>query len=91
MMTAVVPTISRFWGITLQMFVEEHRVPHFHARYARQVAVFTVKSLERLPRERPRPAERLAQEWAALHRGELIRNWQLARAGKPLAPIEPLT
>jgi hypothetical protein len=29
-------------------------------------------------------------EWAALHRQELRQDWQRARAGEVLAPIEPL-
>ena len=47
-MIAFVPTISRFYGITIQMFFKEHGVPHFHARYGGQVGVFTVESFERL-------------------------------------------
>jgi hypothetical protein len=85
-----VPTISRFYGITIQMFFKEHGVPHFHARYGGQVAVFTIESLERIRGKLPRRAEHLIREWADLHRDELLRNWEQARAGKPLAPIEPL-
>lgn len=55
-----------------------------------QVAVFTVESLERLRGELPRRAERLVRAWAELHRDELMRNWEQARAGRPLTPIEPL-
>jgi len=73
------------------MFFKEHGVPHFHARYGGQVAVFTVESLERLRGELPRRAERLVLEWADLHRDELMRNWEEARAGRPLRPIEPLS
>jgi Domain of unknown function (DUF4160) len=86
-----VPTISRFYGITIQMFFKEHGVPHFHARYSGEVAVFTVESLERLRGGLPVRAERLVREWAALHRDELMRNWERARAGESLAQVEPLT
>ena len=72
------------------MFFKEHGVPHFHARYGGQVAVFTVESSKRIRGELPRRAERLVREWADLHRDELLRNWELARAGKPLASIDPL-
>lgn len=87
---AAVPTISRFHGITIQMFFKEHGVPHFHARYGGQIAVLTVESLEVLRGGLPSRHERLVREWAALHRDELMRNWELARAGKPLEAIEPL-
>jgi Domain of unknown function (DUF4160) len=55
-----------------------------------EVAVFTVEPFERIRGGLPRRAERLVREWADLHRDELLRNWESARAGKPLAPIEPL-
>lgn len=84
------PTISRFYGITIQMFFKEHGVPHFHARYAGQVAVYAVESLERIRGEIPGRADRLVREWAGLHRQELMQNWEQARAGRPLASIEPL-
>jgi hypothetical protein len=85
-----VPTISRFYGITIQMFFKEHGVPHFHARYGGQTAVFTVEPTEPLRGELPRRADRLVREWAGLHRAELMRNWEQARAGQPLAPVDPL-
>lgn len=84
------PTISRFYGITIQMFFKEHGVPHFHARYGGEIGVFTIEPLERVRGTLPRRAEQFVREWASLHRGELLRNWEHARAGKPLAPIEPL-
>ena len=28
-----VPEISRFFGIVIKMFYNDHRVPHFHAKY----------------------------------------------------------
>ena len=27
------PTISRFFGILIQMYLDEHPLPHFHAIY----------------------------------------------------------
>jgi hypothetical protein len=85
-----VPTISRFYGITIQMFFKEHGVPHFHARYAGQIAVYAVETLDGIRGELPGRAERLVREWAALHREELLQNLEQARAGKPLSEIEPL-
>lgn len=39
----------------------------------------------------PRRALALVAEWAALHRDELLANWERARRDEPLEPIEPLT
>jgi hypothetical protein len=85
-----VPTISRFYGITIQMFFKEHGIPHFHARVGGQMAVFAVDALEVLRGELAPRHDRLVREWATLHRAELMRNWELARTGRPLEPIEPL-
>jgi hypothetical protein len=30
---AIVPTISAFYGILIQMFWRDHALPHFHALY----------------------------------------------------------
>jgi len=72
------------------MYFKEHGIPHFHARYGGQVAVFAVGNSERLRGELPARADRLVREWAILHREDLMRNWESARAGEPLAPVEPL-
>lgn len=86
------PTISRFYGITIQMFFkEEHGTPHFHARYGGQIAVFTVGPPALIAGDLPRRAQRLVVNWARLHQDELLRNWESARAGEPLIRIEPLS
>jgi hypothetical protein len=33
------PEISRFFGIVIQMFYDDHAPPHFHVRYAGQRAL----------------------------------------------------
>jgi Domain of unknown function (DUF4160) len=38
----------------------------------------------------PRRALALVVEWAALHRDELLANWERARRDEQLEPIEPL-
>jgi hypothetical protein len=85
-----VPTISRFHGISIQMFFKEHGLPQFHARYGDRTGVFTVQPVARVRGELPRREERLVREWARLHSGELMRNWERARADQPLVPIPPL-
>lgn len=72
------------------MFHKEHGVPHFHATYAGDRASFSVADLTLLEGSLPIRAERLVRDWAQEHQAELLSNWQQARAGKPLAKIEPL-
>jgi hypothetical protein len=87
----LVPTISRFHGVTIQMFFKEHGIPHFHARHGGNIAVFAIEPLERIRGELPPNIDLLVREWAALHQAELLRNWERARAGAPLAAIDPLS
>lgn len=84
------PTISRFYGILIRMYHNDHAPPHFHAEYSEYEAVYEIDTLE-VPRgSLPRRAHALVVEWATLHRTELEENWDKARAGVPLESVEPL-
>jgi hypothetical protein len=40
------PTISRFFGIVIAMYFDDHGPPHFHARHADGVAKIRIDSIE---------------------------------------------
>jgi hypothetical protein len=71
------------------MYYEEHGVPHFHAIYGEHRVSVEVDS-GAVHGTFPHRALRHVLEWAVLHQGELLVNWQRARQGKPLQPIAPL-
>lgn len=86
------PTISRFYGITIKMHWREghHGRPHFHARYGGYKASLDLAG-EIIAGSLPKHALRLVQAWVELHADELRSNWNLAvHRKKPLAPIDPL-
>jgi len=86
-----VRTISRFFGIVIAMFYDDHEPPHFHARAADGAAkVQIVDTLEVIESTLGRRQLRFVLAWAELHQGELLEDWRLARAGETLQPIEPL-
>jgi hypothetical protein len=85
-----VPEISRFFGIVIQMFYDDHAPPHFHARYGKEQAVISVPGLMVLKGGLPPRALGLVMEWAALHRSELLEDWALAKGKAPLRSIAPL-
>jgi hypothetical protein len=85
-----VPTISRFMGIVIAMFFDDHGPPHFHARHADGSAKVRIDTVEVIDSSLPRRQLRLVLAWAELHQDELIENWRLARAGETLREIEPL-
>ncbi len=83
------PEISRFLGIVIAMFYNDHAPPHFHARYGEYDA--TVRIEDGVVEGRfPRRALALVLEWYHLHRDELRDSWERARSRKPLQKIEPL-
>ncbi len=84
------PEISRFFGIIIAMFFDDHNPPHFHARYGNDNAVIKIPDLTVLEGYLQPRALGLVMEWAAIHRDELLSDWELAKNKKPLFPVEPL-
>ena len=84
------PEISRFYGIIIAMFYGEHLPPHFHARYGRNKVAIQIPDFSILEGGLPPRALGLVIEWAALHRQQLIINWELIRRNQPPQKIEPL-
>lgn len=84
------PEISRFLGIVIAIYWQEHGVPHFHAKYGGQRASFSIDDLPLLEGSLAPRVTALVLEWAFLHRDELMEDWKLAIDKKPLRPIEPL-
>jgi hypothetical protein len=84
------PTISRFMGIVIAMFFDDHGPPHFHARHAEGSAKVRIDAVDVIDSTLPRRQLRMVLAWAELHQDELLENWRRARAGETLEWIEPL-
>lgn len=84
------PEISRFLGIIITMYFNEHNPPHFHARYGEHKAEIGIDTLSLIAGRLPPRVLGLAMEWAALHRAELLEDWELARRQAELKKIAPL-
>ena len=84
------PEISRFYGIIIRMFYNDHSPPHFHAIYGNDEALIDIRTLDYVEGKLPKRARTLVTEWAIEHREELLTNWQKARKPEELFPIEPL-
>jgi hypothetical protein len=41
----LMPEISRFFGIIIAMYYNDHPPPHFHVRYGQQKAIIEIQSL----------------------------------------------
>lgn len=84
------PEISRFFGIIILMYYDEHNPPHFHARYGSDKAAIEITSLRVLEGSLPSRALGLVVEWASQHQEELMMNWEAARNDRPPKKIQPL-
>ena len=81
------PTIAQFYGIFIQMYFRYHNPPHFHARYGRAKAIFSISNGEMIAGELPPTAIKLVKEWAAEHQAELQGNWDRGQADGPFERI----
>jgi hypothetical protein len=87
------PELSRFYGILIRMFMEvgaPHHLPHFHAYYQGQVAVFSIDPIQMIEGDLPGRQKRLVEAWAEIHQFELLRDWDLLQQGEQPEKIEPL-
>ena len=69
------PTIAYFLGIAVRMFFNDHDPPHFHVRYQGFRARVRIADGEVID-GRLSPTVARVQEWTALRRDALMRNWQ---------------
>ncbi|CAN1211690.1 Transcriptional regulator [Tumidithrix helvetica PCC 7403] len=84
------PQISRFLGISLMMYYNDHLPPHFHVRYNQQKALIRISPPSLLAGELSTKVTNLVIEWANLHQVELLENWELTTKNQPLKMIQPL-
>jgi hypothetical protein len=83
------PTISRFFGIVIAMYHDDHQPPHFPARTGGQEIQVEIEGGRVVGRFPPR-ALGLVLEWWSLHREELAVNWKRVSDGQPPQKIQPL-
>ncbi len=84
------PEISRFLGIVIKMFFDDHNPPHFHAEYGEDLALIDIRNLSVFSGRLPPRVMGLVIEWATIHQQELIVDWERARSQKDLLKIAPL-
>ncbi len=84
------PTISKFYGILIRMFYDDHAPPHFHAQYGEHKAIVDIQRLELMEGDLPRRARELVLDWAELHQADLLVNWGLCERHLPPHAIAPL-
>ncbi len=84
------PELSRFLGIVIYMYFNEHNPPHFHAEYNEFKASISIKNLGLIEGKLPPKVMSLVVEWAQEHQEELLRNWNSIQDEGKYHKIRPL-
>ena len=85
-----VPEISRFLGIVIYMYFNEHNPPHFHAEYNEFRAAISIDTLGVIDGKLPSRVLSLVVEWAQDHQRELLENWNSIRETGEFHKIDPM-
>lgn len=85
------PELSRFFGIIITMYSDDHNPPHFHARQNDENVQISIESGEVIAGIISSKSLRLIQAWVEIHRDELLRNWEESKKENPsFTKISPL-
>ena len=84
------PEISRFLGIKIFMYFNEHNPPHFHVEYNNYRALIDIKTFGIIEGKLPSKVLGLVVEWAEDHQSELFENWYNMKETGEYKKIEPL-
>ena len=84
------PEISRFFGIRITMYYDDHTPPHFHAEYAGNKALIDIEHARVIRGSLPSSQLKVVLAWTILRRDALIEDWLLTKDHEPLKQILPL-
>jgi len=84
------PEISRFLGIAIFMYWDDHAPPHFHAHYGGHEAKVLISPVSLVAGRLPPRVLALIVEWASKHEAELLANWIRCQGKEPLVRVPPL-
>ena len=82
-----------FYGILIRMFfydTDKHNLPHIHAEYQGDVAVYAINDGKLLAGNLPNKKHKLIVAWIEIHHEDLLADWELAVNGKKPFPIRGL-
>lgn len=83
------PILSRFYGIAVYMYWNDHAPPHFHAKYQGDEVTVEILTGE-ITGSMSRRALAMIEEWRVLHQNELEENWERSINKRALLGIAPL-
>lgn len=72
------PVISRFFGITIKMYLrqKEHNPPHIHAIYGEYIGLFSLVDGEMFEGDLPLKEQQMIKEFIQYYRERLLEMWE---------------
>ena len=83
------PVLSRFLGISIKMYYDDHAPPHFHAYHGSYEAAVEIEGGD-VRGSFPPGALRRVLEWRDLRKDDLRVAWHSVRLGRRPRPIAGL-
>ena len=80
------PEISRFYGLIIYMFFNDHNPPHFKTKYGDFEANILIENGTILNGDLPVSKLKLVAAWAEIHKNELLDMWN----SKEFHKVKPL-
>lgn len=84
------PEISRFLGIIIYMYFNDHNPAHFHVKYNEHRASVSIDNFAVIDGYLPPRVLGLVIEWAEIHKNELSDNWNNLQKTGNYDKIQPL-
>ena len=84
------PEISRFLGISIAMYFDDHNPPHFHVKYNDFRAIISINDLKIIDGNLPPRVLGLVMEWAGMNKNKLVENWDMVKDTGKFFKIDPL-
>lgn len=83
--------ISRFYGMVIQMFGNDHNPPHYHVVYNEHRAIVEILTGELIEGNLPVRQLKLIKIWNEIHKDKLLEIFKNLRAeNKSFKKITPL-
>ena len=86
--TAEMPEISRFYGVIILMFIDDHNPPHIHVRYGGSRVSITIEN-HTVKGQLPPRLLNMVLQWMDKHHDELVENWKRLERFEDPNPIAP--
>ncbi|MBN8193816.1 DUF4160 domain-containing protein [Bacillus sp. NTK074B] len=86
------PMISKFGGITIHLYYNDHDPPHFHVIYAGFMTRIEIMTGEYVRGDDALPAskEKIVMKWLQLNKGDMMKAWNDCRRNEAPCRIPPL-